>query len=346
MCWVLAFQVVAELCFASSLKFLQPSVMVMDSTQKKPVNVPTFDEEGSTPWEHITNLLQLGTGQRALPLNEGQRDSWKVLTPANPNPYKKVYTSCRHIFSGQSRIYCRPQAGRAQLLTLCADRPSLVTTQARRERERILARHGIIDWQSNVYYIAGRVLVSSLMETYGATQWMFNDGLMQVRAEPVAVARLDLRVWTGECHHATPPIPRARAWVASLRQLHSLLSLSLSLSLSHTHALSHSRCLILQEVTNELIGDGPERGGTLLRQISVPEAFVGYRYRQLFRYLVIKRKVVPLGLFRCKPSGNYDSTAKRLKYVHCNPDGMTILENTDRVFVVRERNGAWMDNYG
>jgi hypothetical protein len=23
----------------------------------------------------------------------------------------------------------------------------------------------------------------------------------------------------------------------------------------------------------------------------------------------------------------------------------TILENTDRVFVVRERNGAWMDNY-
>lgn len=105
--------------------------------------------------------------------------------------------------------------------------------KARRERQRILARHGITDWQSNVYYIAGRVLVSTLMETYGATQWMFNDGLMQ-------------------------------------------------------------------EVTNELIGDGPQSGGTNLRQISVPDAFVGYRYRQLFRYLVLKRKVVPLGLFRCK----------------------------------------------
>ena len=31
--------------------------------------------------------------------------------------------------------------------------------------------------QGNAYYCAGRVLVPTLMETYGATQWMFNEGL-------------------------------------------------------------------------------------------------------------------------------------------------------------------------
>ena len=75
---------VAELCFASSLKFLQPNLMVMDRSEK-PVFQPTFDEEGSTPWEHITNLLQLGTGQRSsLSAHEGES---RMSGNPNPNPY-------------------------------------------------------------------------------------------------------------------------------------------------------------------------------------------------------------------------------------------------------------------
>jgi hypothetical protein len=148
---------------------------------------------------------------------------------------------------------------------------------SRRTRDRVLERHGVADWQGNAYYCAGRVLVPTLMETYGATQWMFNQGLFV-------------------------------------------------------------------KMMKELEGEGPERGGSLLRQISVPTQFVGFRYRQLFRYLAIRRKVIPIALYRSK-LGKESSSGGRLKYVHTNPDSMTQLEASDRVFVLRERGGAWMDEY-
>mmetsp|Transcript_22922 Transcript_22922/g.43818 ORF Transcript_22922/g.43818 Transcript_22922/m.43818 type:complete len:449 (+) Transcript_22922:61-1407(+) len=145
---------------------------------------------------------------------------------------------------------------------------------SRRERERVLERHGLAPWQGNAYYCSGRVLVPTLMETYGACQWMFNHGLFS-------------------------------------------------------------------QVMNELKGHGPTKGGTMLRQIPVPSCFVGFRYRQLFRYLAVHRSLIPIALYRDKPTEE-STSGGRLKYVHTNPDAMTQLEATDRVFIIRENGGAWL----
>eukprot|EP00959_Pyramimonas_sp_CCMP1952_P372899 7808959-Pyramimonas_sp.AAC.3 len=53
-------------------------------------------------------------------------------------------------------------------------------------------------------------------------------------------------------------------------------------------------------VLEELVGGGPEKGGSLLRQIPVPPEFVGYRYRHLTRYLIMQRFLVPVALYRVK----------------------------------------------
>lgn len=73
-------------------------------------------------------------------------------------------------------------------------------------------------------------------------------------------------------------------------------------------------------------------GGAMLRQVALPYGFAGRSYADLVRYLVSQHGVVPLGLYRSKRREN---PAWRLGYVVTNPPPDEILEDIDRVFVLR-----------
>ena len=47
-------------------------------------------------------------------------------------------------------------------------------------------------------------------------------------------------------------------------------------------------------------------------QISVPEAYIGFQYGVLFKYLVEEKKVIPLGLYRTKRVKTSDSNIKSI----------------------------------
>ena len=119
----------------------------------------------------------------------------------------------------------------------------------------------------------------------------------------------------------------------------------------------------------------------MMRQISVPQDFVGRSYGSLVHYLTIQRRLVPLGLYRVSLSvcesvssprvavhgsgrgraannnvpaldcraclifavqRKIENAAWKLPYVHTNPPKDIVLRETDRVFVLRERRGEWL----
>ena len=55
-------------------------------------------------------------------------------------------------------------------------------------------------------------------------------------------------------------------------------------------------------------------------------------------HLILARRLVPLGLFRRKS----ENPAWRLHYVVTNPPWGEPLEPHDRIYVLRERGGAWL----
>ncbi|CAG9460583.1 unnamed protein product [Pedinophyceae sp. YPF-701] len=95
---------------------------------------------------------------------------------------------------------------------------------------------------------------------------------------------------------------------------------------------------MVMDVMEELAGSGPEFGGSLLRCVEVPEAQVGKTYGELAAYMLLRRRMVPLGLYRKK----LENTEWVLPYVCTNPPTDTVVVESDRVFVLRERRGAWI----
>ena len=95
---------------------------------------------------------------------------------------------------------------------------------------------------------------------------------------------------------------------------------------------------MLMDLLRELCGDDGRPGGACLRQIAVPPDMVGASYGALWTKLALGRRVIPLGLFRRKS----ENPAWRLRYVVTNPPWHYRLEPHDRVFVLRERGGAWL----
>ena len=75
---------------------------------------------------------------------------------------------------------------------------------------------------------------------------------------------------------------------------------------------------------------GMDRGA--LRQIGIPREMrrvLGACYGDLFRTLVTKRGMIPLGLYRAK--GSRENTEN---FVFTNPPASTLLDPNDRVFVL------------
>ena len=92
---------------------------------------------------------------------------------------------------------------------------------------------------------------------------------------------------------------------------------------------------------NELAGDDGRPGGACLRQVAVPADLVGARYGDLVARLALRRQLVAVGLYRRKS----ENATWRLSYVVTNPGPRTRLERGDRVFVLRERGGAWLSEW-
>ncbi|RMZ57560.1 hypothetical protein APUTEX25_001760, partial [Auxenochlorella protothecoides] len=91
-----------------------------------------------------------------------------------------------------------------------------------------------------------------------------------------------------------------------------------------------------RETLAELAGDGPSggTGGAALLQIPVPPEHRGKPYGVLFHNLLAGQGLICLGLLREKS----ETPSSRLPYVVTNPAASAILEETDRVFVLRQPN--------
>jgi hypothetical protein len=95
---------------------------------------------------------------------------------------------------------------------------------------------------------------------------------------------------------------------------------------------------VLADVLAELAGDDGRPGGAALRQVPVPADAVGGSYGDLVARLALRRNLVALGLWRKKS----ENATWRLSYVVTCPPRRTVVESGDRVFVLRERGGAWL----
>lgn len=78
--------------------------------------------------------------------------------------------------------------------------------------------------------------------------------------------------------------------------------------------------------------DQGQVGGPLLSQIPLPQGFATKKYVDLVSYLILKRGLVPLGLYRRK----HENPAWILRYVVINPSPSTALVADDLVYVVKE----------
>jgi hypothetical protein len=72
--------------------------------------------------------------------------------------------------------------------------------------------------------------------------------------------------------------------------------------------------------------------------VPVPADAVGGSYGDLVARLALRRNLVALGLWRKKS----ENATWRLSYVVTCPPRRTVVESGDRVFVLRERGGAWL----
>lgn len=86
------------------------------------------------------------------------------------------------------------------------------------------------------------------------------------------------------------------------------------------------------ELITELTSSGNDKRNPLMDQIALPLGFEGETYMDLVIYLMLEKKMIPLGLYRKKS----ENVAWRLSYVVTNPPMDEILEPSDRVFIIRE----------
>jgi len=70
-------------------------------------------------------------------------------------------------------------------------------------------------------------------------------------------------------------------------------------------------------------------GKTNLDLMVVPPGFEGKQFMQLFTYLLFEKEILLLGLYRI---GSHNHNA--MTYVYTNPMPSTIIEPTDRMFVL------------
>ena len=56
---------------------------------------------------------------------------------------------------------------------------------------------------------------------------------------------------------------------------------------------------MLMDLFRELCGDDGRDGGACLRQIRLAPKWAGRPYGELVSHLILARRLVPLGLFRC-----------------------------------------------
>lgn len=94
------------------------------------------------------------------------------------------------------------------------------------------------------------------------------------------------------------------------------------------------------DVLTEICGDDGRAGGSLLRLLPIPTAFVGRKYGHLAMQLMLERNLVPMGLYR-EISGNDEP---EMQYVQTNVSWLETIRISDRVYVLRERGGAWLWN--
>ena len=84
----------------------------------------------------------------------------------------------------------------------------------------------------------------------------------------------------------------------------------------------------------ELAGDNGRRGGAALRLINIPQGFVGTTYGLFMNYLLGRRQLLPIGLYRKKR----ENPAWRLNYVVTNPSSQEIIAESDQVYVLTPAN--------
>jgi len=173
------------------------------------------------------------------------------------------------------------------------------TMRAWQQREAVA--EGLAEWQANAFYAAGRVTVPALMDTF-ATQCFFSKGLL---VEVLAEMSGDLNRDGGR---GVQEDEKEEEQVES-------------------------------EERDE--GEGTEgtasassSSGALLQLVPLPRAFDGKTYGELFMSFVTAESTrVSLGLYRIKS----ENPGTKLCYVVSNPPPWEVLEMTDRVFVLVER---------
>jgi hypothetical protein len=175
------------------------------------------------------------------------------------------------------------------------------TMRAWQQREAVA--EGLAEWQANAFYAAGRVTVPALMDTF-ATQCFFSKGLL---VEVLAEMSGDLNRDGG-------------------RGVHEVVK-------EEEEGQS--------EKGDEVDGSddnipSSSSSGALLQLVPLPRAFDGKTYGELFMsFVTAKSTRVSLGLYRVKS----ENPGTKLCYVVSNPPPWEVLEMTDRVFVLVERQG-------
>jgi voltage-gated potassium channel Kch len=90
---------------------------------------------------------------------------------------------------------------------------------------------------------------------------------------------------------------------------------------------------LLFEVLGELCGDFSEQTGAMLVQLPLPPGMAGKTFGECFTSLAISKQMIVIGLYRKK----LENPATRLSYVMTLPPRSEILQNTDRLFVIRNQ---------
>ena len=170
------------------------------------------------------------------------------------------------------------------------------TMRAWQQREAVA--EGLAEWQANAFYAAGRVTVPALMDTF-ATQCFFSKGLL----------------------------------------VEVLAEMSGDLNRSAGGVISQEENGEKEESSSNKNGEEEDAvpspsTGALLQLVSLPPAFAGRTYGELFTsFITAKSTLVSLGLYRIKS----ENPGTKLCYVVSNPPPWERLELTDRVFVLVER---------
>ena len=153
--------------------------------------------------------------------------------------------------------------------------------------QRTLPPQGLVQWQTNIYYSAGRVVVPAHMDTF----------VCQVRGgsrggETTTGANSS----TNTSHDPCPDLPHTPS--LPMHALHPPVCHACTAPFpsplsSCMHAQAFHKRRLLGDFMTELCGDDGRAGGSALRQLPVPPSLYGRSYRQLFEHMVTCHNVSP-----------------------------------------------------